>query len=243
MAFNSQRQTMVVLSPDQQLAVSRFMSKTYGWMTIGVALTAVVSWVVASNEALSTYILMNRWLMMLLIFGELGLVMGLSFAFNRLSPAAATGGFLFYAALSGVTFSTLFFVYTMQSITQIFFITACMFGGLALFGTVTKRNLSAMGTFMMMGVWGLILVGIVNLFVGSESLSLGMSVAGVVIFAGLTAWDAQKIKYLAFQSVIESRPGSEGVARKTAILGALMLYLDFVNLFLNLLRLFGGRRE
>lgn len=237
--YGSSFDNSVVLSPNDQIAVSRFLSKTYGWMMMGLLITAFVSGYIASSENAVQWLVQNRWAFTAAIFAELGVVLGLSFLFARLSPAMATLGFLSYSALNGVTFSVIFLVYTMSSIAQVFMITAGMFGGLALFGTVTKKNLTAAGTFFAMGIWGLILLGLVNMFVQSESLSLGLAAAGVFVFAGLTAYDAQRLKGMAYASL----NGSTQERSKGAVFGALMLYLNFINLFMSLLRLFGSRRE
>jgi FtsH-binding integral membrane protein len=240
--YSSQDQdTIISVSPTQQLAISRFVTRTYGWMFLGLALTGLVSFLIASSPTAVGAVLENRWAFMGCILAEFGLVIGLTAAWRRLSAAAATMGFLLYAALNGVTFAVIFLVYTMSSIAQVFFITSAMFGGLALFGTVTKRDLTGIGTFMAMGVWGMILVSLVNVFMQSNALSLGMSVAGVIIFSGLAAYDAQKIKAIAYASTTNGM--STGEADKGAIFGALALYLDFINLFLSLLRLFGERRN
>lgn len=234
-------QTISVLSPNQQIAVSRFVTKTYGWMTLGLLLTGLVSFYIANSEAAVTYIFGNSWIFTMAIVAEFAVVLGLTFALPRISATTATLGFLFYSLLNGVTFSAIFLIYTMNSIAQVFFVTSAMFGGLAIYGTVTKKDLTGIGSFVGMGLWGLILVGLVNMFVRSESLSLGLSAAGVIIFSGLAAYDAQRIRAMALQSVTSG--GAKQEAQKGAIIGALMLYLDFINLFLSLLRLFGSRRS
>lgn len=236
------RDTITVISPSQQIAISRFMTRTYGWMFLGTGLTGIISYLIASSENLMR-VVMNPMVFGIAIIAELAMVLGLTFALRRISAATATLGFLAYSALNGVTLSWIFLAYTMTSIGQVFLITAGMFGGLALFGTVTKKDLTGVGSFVGMGLWGLILVGLVNMFVRSESLSLGLSVAAVLIFTGLTAWDAQKIKAMAYGYTMQGSQGEAGVAEKGAIMGALALYLDFINLFLALLRLFGSRRE
>lgn len=232
--------TVRVVSPTQQLAVSRFVSRTYGWMFLGLMVTGLVAYMLASSEAAIQTIFQNSWMMMGVIIAQLAVVMGLTFAYQRLSAAAATAGFLLYSALTGVTFAVVFLLYTMSSIGSVFMITAGMFGGLALFGTVTKKDLTGIGAFVGMGLWGLILIGLVNMFVQSNSLSLGLAAASVLIFAGLTAYDAQRIRALAYQYALN---GDRSEGDKGAIFGALMLYLNFINLFWSLLRLFGERRE
>lgn len=231
-----------VRAPSQQLAVSRFVNRTYGWMFLGLMITGLVSLWVASSEAAIQLIFGNRFVFYGILLGELGLVMGLSAAYQRLTANGALMGFLAYSALSGVTFSSIFLVYTYSSIGHVFLIAAGMFGGLALFGTVTKKDLTGLGAFVGMGVWGLILVGLVNIFVQSESLSLGISAAGVLIFSGLTAYDAQRVRSLAYQYAYEGS-SSRNEEGKGAVFAALTLYLNFINLFLSLLRLFGNRRD
>lgn len=229
------------ITPSQQIAISRFISRTYGWMFLGLALTGFVSYFMASSELTAQMMAEHRGIFMVALIAEFALVMVLSAAFQKLSAATATLGFLGYSALNGVTLSLIFLSYSMNSIGQVFFITAGMFGGLALFGTVTKKNLSGVGSFVGMGLWGLIIVGLVNMFVQSEAISMGLGVVGVVVFAGLTAYHAQSIRSMAYQSTVSGY--SEDEANKGAIFGALMLYLNFINLFLSLLRLFGGRRD
>ena len=230
----------VAISPNQQLAMSRFVTRTYSWMFLGLALTGIISYAISTSEAAVQTILMNRWMFIGVIIAELAVVMYLTMAYNRLSATTATLGFLLYSALNGVTFAVVFLVYTMSSVGQVFMITAGMFGGLALFGTVTKKDLTGVGTFVGMGLWGLILLSLANMFFRSESLNLGLGVAGVLIFSGLTAYDAQRIRGMAYQA---ASGGSSNEADKGAIFGALMLYLNFINLFWSLLRLFGERRN
>lgn len=234
-------QTIPVVSPSQQIAMSRFISHTYGWMFLGLMTTAVVSFVLAGSEAFMQMMVRSPGTMLVVGLAQLGVVIGLSAAMPRLSKAAATLGFLAYSALTGVTFSMIFLIYTMSSIANVFIVTSLMFGGMALYGTVTKKDLTGMGSFLMMGLWGMILVALVNMFFRSESLSLATSVVGVVIFAGLTAYDSQRVRALAYQSTVGG--GQSAESEKGAIFAALMLYLNFINLFLSLLRLFGQRRE
>lgn len=230
----------ITVSPTQQLAMSRYVSRTYGWMFLGLLVTGLVSYLVASSEAAINAIIRNQWMFFGVVIAQLGIVMSLSMAYQRLTAAMATLGFLAYSALTGLTFSVIFLVYTMSSIGSVFMITAGMFGGLALFGTVTKKDLTGLGAFVGMGLWGLILVGLANMFIQSESLSLGLSVVSVLVFAGLTAYDAQKIRAMAYQAATS---GNANEGDKSAVFGALMLYLNFINLFWALLRLFGDRRS
>jgi FtsH-binding integral membrane protein len=240
--YASDRSQTLSMGASQQLAMSRFISRTYGWMFVGLLLTAFVSYFLASSEAFTGYIVQNRGIFMIAVLAEFGLVLALTAFFRRLSTTAATLGFLAYSTLNGVTMSVVFMAYAMGTVAQVFFITAGMFGGLALFGTVTRKNLTGLGSFVGMGLWGLILVGFANMFIGSESLSMGLGVAGVLIFSGLTAYHAQQIRAMAYQAATSGGIGS-AEADKGAIFGALMLYLNFINLFLSLLRLFGGRRR
>lgn len=226
-----------VISPSRQLTQSRFMSRTYGWMFLGLLVTAGVSMSVASSENAIRFIFGSRWVFYGILIAELAVVIGISAAMNRLSSAVATVGFLFYSALNGITFSVIFLTYELGSIGQIFFLAAGMFGALALWGSATKKNLSGLGTFMMMGLFGVVILGLINLFTKSEYLNFSLGVAGILIFSGLTAYDVQKIRSMSS----ELEAGEE--EKKGAIFGALTLYLDFINLFLSLLRVFGRRRE
>lgn len=226
-------------SPTRQFVESRFMNRTYGWMFFGLLVTSAVSLAIASSESAVRFIFENQWIFMGVLIAELAVVFGLSAAYNKLSAAAATTGFLFYSALNGVTFSVIFLAYQLGSIGQIFLLTAGMFGGLAIYGSVTKRSLSGVGTFMSMGLIGIIILSLVNLFTKSESLNFGISIAAIAIFSGLTAYDSQRIRAMAseFEDIESDSAG------KSAIFGALSLYLDFINLFLSLLRVFGRRRN
>lgn len=214
------------------LTVSKFMSHVYGWMTFGLLITAVVSYVIGSDQEL---LFSLRKMMMPLVLVQFGLVIGLSWGINKISVGAATFMFLLYSFVTGVFFSPLFAAYSISSLGQTFAVTAGAFGGLALYGSTTKRDLTAMGTFMVMGLWGIIIASLANFFFKSQGLDLIVSFAGVIIFSGLTAWDTQKLKTFGMNNPISTEQG-----QKTAIIGALMLYLDFINLFLFLLRFMGG---
>jgi len=215
--------------------VSAFLSKVYSWMAIGLGLTAVVAYVVASSPAILRIVVGNRLVFFALIVGELGLVFYLSARAVRMDPGRAAGLFALYSALNGATLSVILLAYTGESITTTFVITAGMFGALALFGTTTKRSLAGAGQFFMMGLVGLILASLLGMFWHNDALQFLISIVGVIVFAGLTAWDAQRLKEMALAL-------PEGQAGSYAVVGALSLYLDFVNLFLMLLR-FTGRRE
>lgn len=218
--------------------VADFFRRVYLWMTLGLATTGVIAFLVASSPALVLAIFTTplRWVVFL---APLGVVLAMSFLQEKLSPSLAMGLFFLYAALNGVAFASIFLVYTGTSISVVFFITGGMFASLSAFGFLTKRDLSAMGQFFYMGVIGLLIAMVVNLFMQSPALTWAISVVGVIIFAGLTAWDTQKLKRMVSEGVVVS--GTEA-ARKLAIFGALTLYLDFINMFLFLLRIFGNRR-
>jgi len=213
-----------------------FLAKVFGWMFLGLLITGLVAAAIGSSDTLLTDITESPWIMIGLIVVQIGLVITISAAIERLSPAVALGLFFLYAASVGVIFALVFELYTTQSIFTTFLITAAMFGAVGAWGYLTKRDLSTMGTGLLMAMVGLILATIVNVFVASEVLYWVTTYAGVAIFAGLTAYDMQKIKGYA-------KAGLEGDAEQRAsILGALALYLDFINLFLFLLRIFGRSR-
>lgn len=215
-------------------AVQQFMSRVYGWMVGGLLVTTITAYYVASS--LSLMLTISNY-MLLLILAELGLVIALSAAIGKMSKNVAMGCFLLYSFLNGLTLSVILYMYTETSIYSTFFVTAGMFGALSLYGASTKKNLSGMGTFMFMGLVGIILAMIVNAFLQSSAIGFAITFLGVIIFAGLTAYDTQKIREM-HQLVYQD----DEMAAKGAIFGALTLYLDFINLFLFLLRLFGSRR-
>jgi FtsH-binding integral membrane protein len=209
-------------------------------MAIGLGLTGFVAFYVSNSQYLIQLIFGNRLLFFGLIIGELGLVFSISARVHKMQASTATGLFLLYAGLNGATLSFVFFVYTKTSITSVFFICAATFVACSIYGMTTKRDLTSVGGFMIMGLIGIIIASVVNIFVRSTQMSLIISYIGVLVFVGLTAYDTQKLKNMAL-----SVPGGseEGLVRKNAILGALALYLDFVNLFLMLLRIFGSSRD
>jgi hypothetical protein len=218
-------------------AEKTFLQRVYAWMASGLALTGVIAWYVANDLELVRTIVLNRPVFYGLLIFEFGLVLVLSWAINRLSVGIATSMFLLYAAVNGMTLSVIFLAYTSESIAVTFFVTAGMFGAMCVYGMVTKRDLTSIGSFCFMALIGLILASVVNLFLNSSALYWVTTYAGILIFVGLTAYDAQKIKQMHAASV----EGSDE-AKKGSILGALALYLDFINLFLLLLRLLGRRR-
>jgi FtsH-binding integral membrane protein len=216
--------------------VTAFLRKVYGWMFVGLAVTAAVALGVAGSPTLVQAIFGNKILFFGLMLGELGLVFYLSARVDKLAANTAAGLFLLYSALNGATLAFIFLAYTGTSIATTFVVTAGMFGALALYGTATKRSLAGVGQFVFMGLIGVVIASVVGMFWKSEALQFVISIVGVIVFTGLTAWDAQRLKTMAV-TVPEERYGSYSVV------GALALYLDFINLFLFLLRFLGGRRD
>ena len=215
--------------------VAAFLRAVYGWMFVGLAVTAAVAWYVASSPAILSAIAGNRVLFWVVLLAPLGLVLWLSAKVATLAPGTAAALFLVYSGLTGIMFAFILLAYTGQSIANVFFVTAGMFGGLALYGTVTKRDLSGVGQFAMMGLIGVVIASIVGIFWQNDMLQFVLSVCGVVVFTALTAYDASRLRAMAL-ALPEGKTGSY------AVVGALSLYLDFINLFLFLLRLFGRRR-
>jgi len=209
-------------------------------MAIGLGLTGLVAFYVSNSQYLIQLIFGNQLLFFALIIGELVLVFSIGARIHKLQASTATGLFVLYAGLNGATLSFVFLFYTKTSITSVFFICAATFIACSVYGMTTKRDLTSVGGFMMMGLIGIIIASVVNIFVRSTQMSLIISYIGVLVFVGLTAYDTQKLKTMAL-----SVPGGseEGLLRKNAILGALALYLDFINLFLMLLRIFGSSRD
>jgi hypothetical protein len=230
-----------VPSVTRDAGLRSYMLSVYNYMASGVLLTGIVALGIA-NSALINLIVNPATgqatpLFWIVLFAPLALVFGLSFGINRMSAATAQGLFWLYAALIGVQFSSLFLVYTGVSIAQTFFAVAAAFMGLSLWGYTTKRDLSGMGSFLIMGVVGIFVAMLINLFLRSPALDLAVSAIGVLIFAGLVAYDTQKIKSIYFAVA-----GHGEAMAKTAVLGALRLYIDFINMFLFLLRFMGDRR-
>jgi hypothetical protein len=211
------------------------MLKVYNYMASGVLLTGIVAMLFARSGYAYEVMVNGGPLRWLIILSPLALVMVMSFGINRISTAAAQAMFWIYATLMGLSLSTVFLVYTGGSIAQTFFASAAAFAGLSLWGYTTKRNLSAMGTFLIMGLFGLIIAMFINVFMQSTAMDMAISAIGVLVFAGLTAYDTQKIKSMYFAV------GGSDFAGKAVVMGALTLYLDFINLFLFLLRFMGSR--
>jgi len=226
-----------------------YMIRIYNYMAMGVALTGIASWltfqaavVTDANGAIAGLTSFGQMIfsgpaVLVLFFGTLGLVFLISWRIDRLEPSTAFALFMVYAALLGVMLSSIFLAYTLTSITRVFFISAAAFGALSLYGYTTQRDLSPVGSFLLMGLIGLIIAMLVNLFLKSSGLDFVISAVGVLIFAGLTAWDTQRIKEMYWEG-----DGSVVVGKK-AIMGALSLYLDFINLFIMLMQLMGTRRD
>jgi uncharacterized protein len=215
------------------------MNKVYGLMSVAMLITGGVAWAVGTNDAMVQAIFMTplKWVVM---FAPLVLVMVFGAMIGRLSVAAAQLFFYVYAASVGLSLAFIFAIYTSASVAQTFLVTSIAFAGLSLYGYTTKRSLSAMGSFLVMGVWGLIVAMIVNMFLQSAALDFAISAIGVLIFAGLTAWDTQKIKS---DYVAHAQQGDSDWLGKSAIMGALNLYLDFINMFMFLLRFMGDNRN
>lgn len=215
--------------------VQTYMSHVYGWMTVGLLLTALVAWFASNNYELLNVLYQGMWV---LLIAEFALVFAISGLINRLSGSVATTLFMLYSVLNGCTFSIYFIVYTSSSIASVFFITAGMFAVLAFYGYTTKRDLSSFGRFLFMGLVGIVIASLVNIFMQSQPLMWAITYIGVFVFAGLTAYDTQKLKELGDQ-LSQDDPN---MFRRFVILGALTLYLDFINLFIMLLRIFADRR-
>ena len=220
----------------RDVRVTAFLSKVYGWMFLGLLITAGTALIVASSPVLIETLILNRILFWILLFGQVGLVWYMAARVEKMSPATAAGMFLLYSAVVGITTSVIFLVYTSASIVSSFVITAGMFGAMAVFGTFTRRSLAGWGQFLFMGLIGVLIAMVVNIFWLNDALSFVISVVGVIVFTGLTAYDAQRLKEMAV-ALPDGRVGSY------AVVGALSLYLDFINLFFFILRLFGGRRN
>ena len=218
--------------------VATLMRNVYIWMTLALVITGLTAMVTAKSEALMTFIFTNNWALIALMILQLGLVFYFSARINRMSFSTATAVFILYSAITGLTFSSIFVVFSMNSIATTFFITAGMFAAMALVGSFTKKDLSGMGKFALMALIGLIIAGIVNMFLRNAMMDFIVSGIGVLVFAGLTAYDSQKIRQmLQMQSEINES------TQKLALLGSLSLYLDFINIFLYLLRFFGSSRD
>jgi FtsH-binding integral membrane protein len=221
-----------------QTRVNDFIRSVYNWMAIGLALTGFVAFYVASNPTLLNLIFRNQILFFGLIIAELGLVFWISARIQRMQASTATALFVLYSVLNGLTLSFIFILYTRASIASTFFVCAATFVACSIYGWTTKRDLTSLGGFLMMGLIGIIIASLVNIFIRNSAMHMIISYIGVLVFVGLTAYDTQSLKAMAV-----SQPADVGASaiRKGAILGALKLYLDFINLFLMLLRILGNR--
>ena len=221
-------------------AMNAFFRRVYHWMAAGLILTAVAAHWVASSPSLIRALYSSSGTMIGLILVEVGLVFALSLGINHISAGVAMGMFIAYSLLNGVTLSFVLLVYTGESVFSAFVTTAGMFGAMSVYGLYTKRDLASWGSFLTMGLIGLIIAGVVNMFAGNGVADLAISAVGILVFMGLTAYDTQYLRNLGGEVNIES---GDPHAQKLAVIGALKLYLDFVNLFLYLLRLFGKQRH
>jgi FtsH-binding integral membrane protein len=230
-------QFRAVPAVQQQEIVRSFMQRVYIWMTGGLSLTGFIAYYTAQSPSLMPWLAQHPGALYGMMFATLGIVIAMSALINKISATAAGAMFIVYAALNGFVFSTLFLIYAAESIAQVFFITAGMFGAMSIYGFVTKRDLTGWGSFLTMGLIGIIITMVVNIFLKSSAVDYAVSFIGVFIFLGLTAYDTQKLKGFALQD-----PEGAQRSEKPAIIGALSLYLDFINIFLMLLRIFGNRR-
>lgn len=224
-------------TPSAVAVKTGFMSRVYAWMGFGLLLTAVVSFFVVMTPAVMEFIFKTPGVFMGLLIAELGMVLAFTFLVNRVSSQVASLLFVSYAAMNGLTLSVIFLAYTATSIAGTFAITAGMYGAMSIYGAVTKRDLTNVGSFAIMGLFGVIIASVVNLFMRSDSMGWLISFCGVIVFTLLTAYDTQRAKTMGMAFTTDSE-----ASRKASIGMALTLYLDFINLFLNLLRIFGRRR-
>ena len=213
-----------------------FITKVYGWMALALAITGIVAVSTAANMESVLPLLAGPGMLMVFVL-QIGIVLVLSFAINKLSPGIATGLFIGYSAITGFTLSTLFFIYTTESLASTFFVTSATFAAVSAYGYVTKTDLTKIGSLLIMALIGIVIASLVNMFLQSEALSWIVTYVGVVIFVGLIAYDTQRLKRMAVSVSVDG-----DIQRKAAVLGALALYLDFINLFLKLMRILGRRR-
>ncbi len=225
------------IAPSAAVAIPSFLARVYAWMTAGLAVTALVAYATLSSPALLQLVFGNRAVFFGLMLAELGLVVWLSGLVGRLSAAAAGTVFVLYSALNGLTLSAVFLAFTSASIVSTFVVTAGTFGAMSIWGLTTKRTLEGLGSFAFMGLVGVVLASVVNVFVRSDMLGFVLSCAGVIVFVALTAYDTRRLKAMAL-----AVDGTSEEGRRASVSGALALYLDFINLFLMLLNLFGRRR-
>ncbi len=223
-----------------QVRVNSFIQGVYNWMALGLGLTGLVAFFVANNPTLLQLIFGNKLIFFGLIIGELALVFTISARVHKMEASTATKLFLLYAALNGATLSVVFLAYTASSIASTFLICAATFGACSIYGMTTKKDLTSWGGFLFMGLIGIIIASVVNIFLQSSAVSMIVSYIGVFIFIGLTVYDTQRLKTMA---MTQPEGLDEAVIRKGSILGALSLYLNFINMFLFMLHIFGGSRD
>ncbi len=236
--MNSKSKEFLGVADKSAALTNAYLRSVYNWMAAGLMVTALMAYAVVSVPALSGIVFSSKWTFYGLIIAQVALVFTISGAIQRLSAGAATGIFLLYSALNGATLSVLLLVYTSTSVFQAFFTASGMFVAMSVYGLMTKRDLTSIGSFCMMGLFGIIIASIVNLIWPSGMMNFIISCVGVVVFLGLTAYDTQRIRAFG-----ENAPEGDATAmRRGVILGALTLYLDFINLFIMLLRLMGDRR-
>jgi len=235
MSWNQETVTRTGVQKQVDLGLRTYMLKVYNYMTSGLALTGIVAMLVLQSPEILHAILGSGFVWLLFI-AQLGIVFYLSARIEKMQASTAQAVFWLYAALMGITFSIILVAYTGESVARVFFITAGTFAAMSIYGYTTSRDLSGMGSFLFMGLIGIILASVVNIFLHSSALQFVLSVVGVLVFTGLTAYDTQKIKSLYYDS------DTAETSKKKAVMGALTLYLDFINLFIMLLRLFGDRR-
>jgi len=236
--MNEQQVTPQTITGEQAEELQRaFVAKVYGWMMAGLMVTGIISVLTINTPALLELVFSSRWTFIGLIAAQLGLVVWLSARVEKMSASTATLVFVAYSALTGLTLSLVFLLYTAASLATTFLVTAGTFGAMSAYGYVTKRDLTSMGSFLMMGLIGMVLASVVNLFLNNETVYWITTYVGILIFVGLTAYDTQKIKEMSAVAL-----QGEETEQKGAIMGALRLYLDFINLFLLMLRVMGNRK-
>lgn len=231
-------QTIHISSLDQQVAQANFIAKVYAWMSAALVITGLTAYYVAGQPSIVETIFSNKIYYYGLFFATLGIVFVFNAMINRMSVALAGGIFITYSVLMGIMLSSIFLIYTSSSIASCFFITAGTFMGMSAFGYYTKRDLTAMGNLLYMALLGIVIASVVNIFIHSTMLYWITTYIGVIIFVGLIAYDTQKIK-----DMNDSVPAGSDAQKKLAMIGAMSLYLDFINLFLYILRIFGGRKD
>lgn len=240
-SFMEQSARSALSTADQLSTTTSFVNRVYGWMSGGLLITGLLAYIIGTDQSMLERLIANPGLIIGAIIAEFVLVIAISAGINKMSAATATVCYIAYSALTGVTLSFIFLRYSIGSIATTFFVTAVTFGVMSVYGYVTKRDLTTIGNLCFMALFGFIIASIVNMFVASSALYWLTTYAGILIFVGLTAYDTQKIKEMSMALGDELSAGETG--KKQAILGALRLYLDFINLFLLLLRIFGGSRD